>query len=91
MKKIVRLTESDLVRIVKRVINEQSNLKVKIISATGDSWYKNLVGKEVTVIDQSGPLVKDYYKLVISDDIKKYLSDPNVEHFLLKKDCQVVR
>jgi len=28
MKKIIRLTESDLTRIVKRVINEQSEIKI---------------------------------------------------------------
>lgn len=39
MKKIIRLTESDLIRLVKRVINEQDNqyydIEVKLISGSG--------------------------------------------------------
>ena len=42
MKKVIRLTESDLVRIVKRVIKEQAEMsspKYRMNAWTPDSWY----------------------------------------------------
>jgi len=41
MKKVVRLTESDLVRIVKRVINEQSGDFYSYLKSKGYKVYKN--------------------------------------------------
>ena len=41
MKKIVRLTESDLVRLVKRVINEQSGDFYSYLRSKGYKVYKN--------------------------------------------------
>ena len=40
MKRIIRLTESDLARIVKRVINEENNETIKIKAFTTPDWQK---------------------------------------------------
>jgi hypothetical protein len=45
MKKVVRLTESDLVRLIKRVIKEDENLGENLgikIKVRSDSWKKDL-------------------------------------------------
>lgn len=64
MKKIVRLTENDLMRIVKRVINEQTSLdrtpeKPKPIVVDEEKVGKILKG----IIDSSGRFKSDYKKL----------------------------
>ena len=41
MTKIIRLTETDLVNIVKRVIREQSELKYDYVFSRGDSYSEN--------------------------------------------------
>lgn len=46
MKKVIRLTESDLTRIVKRVINEQNNDPKNIENSGNEDWKSKLVSYE---------------------------------------------
>ena len=48
MEKIIRLTESDLIRIVRRVIKEQSLNDKKLMSE--QAWLKNLFGTTVDAV-----------------------------------------
>ena len=85
------ITEEERNSIKKLYLMEQSNIKIKVTGAKDNMWYKNLVGKEFMVKDNLGPGFEDFYKLIISDDVKQYLTDPNnTEHYFHKKDCQVV-
>jgi hypothetical protein len=54
MKKVIRLTESDLVRLVKRVINEQ-NLNEPVRYSFGDvnKLKQNLLGRTIKMIGSS--------------------------------------
>ena len=70
MKKIVRLTENDLMRIVKRVINEQTALKTGIELNPTPERPKPIVADENKVdeifkgiINSSGRFKSDYNKL----------------------------
>ena len=47
MGKIIRLTESDLVRIVKRVISEGSTKPDEILNSKGQTWKLDLGGGDV--------------------------------------------
>lgn len=63
MKKVVRLTESDLVRIVKRVINEEtsdtSKLKIEDIDfKEGKEYFFTVFNKDKEVIKKNGIPVK---------------------------------
>jgi len=60
MKKIIRLTESDLTRIVRRVIKEQSLNDKKLMSE--QKWLKNLFGTSVD----------DLVKLFGDDAVKSF-------------------
>ena len=96
--KVIKLNESDLQRIVKRVITEGEStkpFKVKIIK--GRNWYKNLVGKEFMVTDPcndevNGTTLKGtewckFYKINNINDIdKQYLPNPNSEEYYLLRD-----
>jgi hypothetical protein len=71
MKKIIRLTESDLTRIVKRVINEQSCSKLKEIPKKGikgmtgggepqsPTWKEDIakIGNATTTYIFEGPMI----------------------------------
>ena len=50
MKKVVRLTESDLVKIVKRVISEQDDILIKKGYVLGD--VNKLTGKQKDVVNK---------------------------------------
>jgi hypothetical protein len=50
MKKVVRLTESDLVKIVKRVISEQNDILIKKGYVLGD--VNKLTGKQRDVVNK---------------------------------------
>jgi hypothetical protein len=57
MKKVVRLTESDLVKIVKRVISEQNDILIKKGYVLGDvnkltGKQKDLTGKQKDVVNK---------------------------------------
>lgn len=60
MKKIVRLTESDLVKLVKRVISEQnSNCPYKIQNIGGKPMLSFKDAKSMGIIDENGELTSD--------------------------------
>ena len=73
MKRIIRLTESDLTRIVRRVIMEQSTTKVYIkdndkeveIGAImgSDSFEPNETGKNMGYVSQKGKPEGSYIKM----------------------------
>jgi hypothetical protein len=86
-----RLTESDINRIVRRVISEQENtLRVKITKVTKPtSWYKNLMGKEFTVY--SDVVNDDFYEVIFSDEEKKSIPNTDRLHVIKISDCEVVK
>ena len=65
MKKVIRLTESDLINIVKRVINEsdeKSTFELKI---------------ETTPDDQLGPVIENFFATKTEAEIKEYFMELN--------------
>ena len=69
MKKVIRLTESDLMRIVKRVINEQTNTvspkKVKFFDSLANNISSKLINKKlyfgnIGVLGDSSITIKSY-------------------------------
>jgi len=63
MKKVIRLTESDLINIVKRVINEsdeKSTFELKI---------------ETTPDDQLGPVIENFFATKTESEIKQYFME----------------
>ena len=86
-----RLTESDINRIVRRVISEQENtLRVKITKVTKPtSWYKTLIGKEFTVY--SDVVNDDFYEVIFSDEEKKSIPNADRLHVIRISDCEVVK
>jgi hypothetical protein len=56
MKKVVRLTESDLTRIVKKVISEQK--KFSLVVTQGSDAQGNLKGNILTITTESGQVQK---------------------------------
>jgi hypothetical protein len=104
MTKVIKLRESDIQRMVKRVLNEQAStkpFKVKIIK--GRTWYKKLVGKEFMVTDPCNDQVQGtalkgtewckFYKINNINDIdKQYLPNPNSDqYYFLKDDTSVIK
>ena len=84
MKKTVRLSESDLIRLVKRVIKEQDNRSIQseaknsnettYIDTKGDNKPgMSLINKNINGVDTTMVIVKNYfyYNGVIQD--KKFL------------------
>jgi hypothetical protein len=84
MKKVIRLTESDLINIVKRVINEsdeKSTFELKI---------------ETTPDDQLGPVIENFFATKTEAEIKEYFMELNnrkpkwlrklLKHFLNPKN-----
>jgi hypothetical protein len=75
MKKIVRLTESDLVRIVKRVINEQSDNSLLSVDSSGEPIVTKLAKEN----KMSGTWFKspssDGFSIKPSNDSKSYFID----------------
>ena len=69
MKKIIRLTESDLTRIIKRVINEQSNV--------GGSIFSN-----ITNLIKSANVGNWWNKSAILSELKKFKSCEDYSSFL---------
>jgi hypothetical protein len=57
MKKIIRMTESDLTRLVKRVIREQAAAKTPDLEAI----KKQIVGKKVGLTSNNGKFLSDEY------------------------------
>lgn len=56
MKKAIRLTENDLVRLVKRVISEQN--KPDIVVTQGSRAHGTLKGKTLTIETENGQIQK---------------------------------
>ena len=56
MKKAIRLTENDLVRLVKRVISEQN--KLDIVVTQGSRAHGTLKGKTLTIETENGQVQK---------------------------------
>ena len=54
MKKIVRLTESDLTRIVKRVVSEQRAIESPLIIKNASTNFPNAKGKTFRVVEVKG-------------------------------------
>lgn len=77
MKKIVRLTESDLMRIVKRVINEEALSSIPTIGSTLFIYKTKNVGTNFTgkVCRIDGRYL--YLKSSSSGKCAEYLWDPN--------------
>ena len=68
MKKVVRLTESDLVNIVKRVINEQSGDFYSYLRSKGYKVYKNWA-QEITDSNLYGEIKESTKELDYSPNI----------------------
>jgi hypothetical protein len=86
MKKVVRLTESDLVKIVKRVISEQDDILIKkgyvlvdVNTLTGN--LKNLVTKSI----EKNPTYNKFYRKMDSrtKKIVSLISDGNNVIFIV--------
>jgi len=83
MKRIIRLTETDLTRIIRRVIAEQGAkkpIKVKIIGGgkNKDAWYQDHIGKIFTVYKGNETLAKSLgheflYEVLKNDENEKTL------------------
>ena len=71
MKKIVRLTESDLTRLVKRIIKENRNHNIKI-GDTVDIPHMEYRGKVISInndrIEIDGPMGSETFNI---NDVKK--------------------
>ena len=98
MKKIVRLTESDLVRLVKRVINEQMKISDKPYLNSVQVGGKTLkVGDSIIVYNESNDDLYHYYygtisdveldgdKLIINIDGGTVINSDNVQSSMKKK------
>ena len=78
MKKVIRLTESDLYRIVKRVISEQDPTKRKMDS----EWYAEQIKKYISNL-MSATQVDTLYKL--EDKLNSMFRIPKQKDFLMNK------
>jgi hypothetical protein len=87
MKKIVRLTESDLVRIVKRVLNEDqtSNLKVRAI-VEGDMAMEFKVTRFAEV-DGGVTMYMDYYPR--NGSVEKLYVVNSKDRYTMKKQAKL--
>ena len=78
MKKVIRLTESDLYRIVKRVISEQDPVKRKM----DYEWYAEQIKKYIFDL-MSATQVDTLYKL--EDKLNFMFRNPKQKDFLMNK------
>ena len=63
MKKIIRLTESDLTRIVRRVINEKSKKNgLDLFVKRRSSLIDELIEKNIDEVEEDGTLFNDEYE-----------------------------
>jgi len=90
MKKVIKLTESDLSRIIKRVINEgneykrELNLRNKLndvffgsdeSNITSDQGQRGYLSQEYRLSKQISPRQRIERIQQVIDDLKKYISD----------------
>ena len=89
MKKIIRLTESDLMRLVKRVIKEQPE-PTRHKFGTIDKLKTNLIGKKVKMLGSStklNPILK--IEGVEATSLKQG-TDPTIAKDVVYLDCSIV-
>jgi len=89
MKKVVRLTESDLMKIVKRIIKEQPE-PIRQRYGTINTLKVNLTGKTVKMMGSStkiNPILK--IEEVKATD-KNRRNDPNIAQDVVYLDCSIV-
>jgi len=58
MKKVIRLTESDLVRLVKRIINEENKKQIKVLPPISHTTLQNVTPTNRTVFTNNNILNK---------------------------------
>ena len=99
MKKVIRLTESDLVRIVKRVINESKKnphpnkgivydgVKITTVSPSGGPVYLTYKGKKLKYTIKVS--VKNYLLSYITDLLQLYHYGRNLVLVILLRTIQV--
>ena len=86
MKKVVRLTESDLIRIVKRIIKEQPRERYGTIN----TLKVNLTGKTVKMIGSSTNLNPILKIEEVDATSSKQGNDPNIAKDIVYLDCSIV-
>ena len=80
MKKIVKLTESDLMRIVKKVINEEIDF---------DSFHDDTESAHIQIMNILRPIYKTYGiegVITLLDDISYLIKDVGDESFMGSED-----
>lgn len=65
MKKVIKLTESDLTKIVKKIINEQK--KFELVVTQGSNAEGELKGNVMTITTENGQVQKFIVKTALSE------------------------